>query len=165
MLLCHKPEGRGFDSQWFHLGFSLTQSFRSHYDTGVDSASNINEFHGYLLRVKDGRCVGLTTLPLSCVDCVEILGASTSWSPKGLYSHVQGQLYGICLFKVTDLWYSLEDRHQHSACHNKHVPTYVVSRSQRTSNLPFSTYSCTQFPIVTSHTRHYAVLLFTFRPQ
>jgi hypothetical protein len=30
-------------------------------------------------------CVGLTTLPLSCVDFLEILGAWTSWKPKGLY--------------------------------------------------------------------------------
>jgi len=28
--------------------------------------------------------VGLTTLPLSCANCREILGVSTSWSPKGL---------------------------------------------------------------------------------
>jgi hypothetical protein len=29
--------------------------------------------------VKGGRCVGLTTLPHLCADCLEILGASTSW--------------------------------------------------------------------------------------
>ena len=33
---------------------------------------------------KDGRCVRMTTLPPSCAACLEILGASTSWSPKGL---------------------------------------------------------------------------------
>ena len=33
---------------------------------------------------KGGRCVGLTNLPPSCADCLEIPGASTSWSPKGL---------------------------------------------------------------------------------
>jgi hypothetical protein len=27
-------------------------------------------------RFKDGRCIGLTTLPTSCVDCLEI------WEPK-----------------------------------------------------------------------------------
>jgi hypothetical protein len=32
---------------------------------------------------KVGRWVGLTTLPYYGADCVEILGASTSWSPKG----------------------------------------------------------------------------------
>jgi len=33
---------------------------------------------------KGGRCVGLTTLPPSCSDCLEILGASTSCILKGL---------------------------------------------------------------------------------
>jgi len=31
---------------------------------------------------KGGRCVGRTTLPPSCVDCLEALEPSTSWSPK-----------------------------------------------------------------------------------
>ena len=39
---------------------------------------------------KGGRCVGLTTLPPSCADCLEILGASTSWSPKGSSRSVLG---------------------------------------------------------------------------
>jgi hypothetical protein len=39
---------------------------------------------------KGGRGVGLKILPLPCPDCQEILGASTSWSPKGLSSPVQG---------------------------------------------------------------------------
>ena len=42
---------------------------------GVDSASNINEYQEYFLGGKDGRCVGLTTLPPSCADCLEI------WEP------------------------------------------------------------------------------------
>jgi hypothetical protein len=33
--------------------------------------------------VKAASCLGLTTLPPSCADCLEILEASTSWSPKG----------------------------------------------------------------------------------
>jgi hypothetical protein len=40
----YKPAGRGFD--W---NFSVTQSFRSHYGPGVDSASNINEYQVYFL--------------------------------------------------------------------------------------------------------------------
>ena len=36
------------------------------------------------------RCVGLTTLPPSRANCLEILGASISQSPKGLYRPVQG---------------------------------------------------------------------------
>jgi len=38
---------------------------------------------GYLLEGKGDRCVVLITLPPSCADCVEILGASTFGSPKG----------------------------------------------------------------------------------
>jgi hypothetical protein len=36
---------------------------------------NRNERQGYLLGCKGGRCTGLTTLPLSCAECLEILGA------------------------------------------------------------------------------------------
>jgi hypothetical protein len=56
-LFC-KPEGRGFDSRWYHWNFSLAQFFRPHYGHGG----------------KGGQCVGLT-LPPSCADCLEI------WEP------------------------------------------------------------------------------------
>jgi hypothetical protein len=59
--LLYKPEVRGFDYRWCHWNFSLTQSFRSHYSPGVDSASNRNEYQEYFLGGKGGRCVGLTT--------------------------------------------------------------------------------------------------------
>ena len=42
------------------------KSFRSHYGPGVDTASNRNEYQEYFLGVKSGRCVRLTSLPLSC---------------------------------------------------------------------------------------------------
>jgi len=42
---------------------------------------------------KGGQCIMLTTLPPLCADYLEILAASTSWSPKGLLRHVQGKLY------------------------------------------------------------------------
>jgi hypothetical protein len=50
--LRYKPEDRGFDSRWFHWNFSRTQSFRPHYDPGVDSAYNRNEYQEYFLGVK-----------------------------------------------------------------------------------------------------------------
>jgi len=31
---------------------------------------------------------GLTNLPPSCADCLEILGTSTSWRPRALFSHL-----------------------------------------------------------------------------
>ena len=43
---------------------------------GVDSSSNRNEYQEYLLGGKGGRCVGLTTLPPSCAECLEI------WEPQ-----------------------------------------------------------------------------------
>jgi len=33
---------------------------------------------------KGGRCVGLTNLPPSCTDCLELVAASTSWKNNGL---------------------------------------------------------------------------------
>ena len=50
--LHYKSEGRGFDSQWCHWNFSLTQFFRMHYSSGVDSASNRIEYQKYFRGVK-----------------------------------------------------------------------------------------------------------------
>jgi hypothetical protein len=70
--LLYKPEGRGFDSRWCHWNFLLAYSFRPHYGPGGDSAANRNEYQQHFLRDKGGRCVGLTNLPPSCDDCLEI---------------------------------------------------------------------------------------------
>jgi len=63
--LRYKPEGRGFDSLW-------------QYCPRVDTAFHISEEREYFLGDKSGRCVGLTTLPLSCADCREIWETQTS---------------------------------------------------------------------------------------
>jgi len=42
------------------------KSLRSHYGSGVDSASNRNEYQEYFQGGKGGRCVRLTNLPPSC---------------------------------------------------------------------------------------------------
>ena len=68
----------------------------------VDSACNRNEYQGYLPCGKGGRCVGLTILPLSCTDCLEILEISTSWGPKGLSRPVQRLLYPF--FRVLSMY-------------------------------------------------------------
>jgi len=44
-----------------------------------------------------GRCLGLTTLPPSCADFLKVLGAPTSWPPKGLSRPVMGLL---CLYQI-----------------------------------------------------------------
>ena len=50
--LRYKQAGRGFDSRWYHWNFLLTQSFRSQYGPGVDTASNRNEYQVYFQGVK-----------------------------------------------------------------------------------------------------------------
>jgi hypothetical protein len=45
--LRYKTAGREFDSPWCHWN-----SFRSHYGSGVKSASNRNEYQVYFLGVK-----------------------------------------------------------------------------------------------------------------
>jgi len=75
------------------LYFKLTWFFQLHYGPGADSASNRNKYQDYHLGGgKGGRCVGLTSLPSSCADFLEILGASTSWSHTCLLWPVMGRL-------------------------------------------------------------------------
>jgi hypothetical protein len=70
---------------------------------GVDSDSNRNEYQEYFLGDKDGRCLGLITLPPLCADCLEILGSSTSWGPKDLFRPVTGLLYLFLLLLVLQI--------------------------------------------------------------
>jgi hypothetical protein len=67
--------------------------FQPHYGPGFDSPSNRNEYQGYLLEGRGGRCVELTTLPLLYADYPEIVVASKSLSAKGLSRPVMGLLY------------------------------------------------------------------------
>jgi len=50
-VLYYKSEGRWFDPSWCQFFIDI-KSFRTHYGTGVDSASNRNEYQGYFLGVK-----------------------------------------------------------------------------------------------------------------
>jgi hypothetical protein len=89
--LRYKPEGRGFHSRWDEYDFLMTYYLRSPCGPGFDSASNANEYRGIFPGDKGGRCVRLTTLPLSCADCLASLEASNSWSyltVRLLYSKV-----------------------------------------------------------------------------
>jgi hypothetical protein len=67
---------------------------------GVDSVCNRNEYQEDLLGGKDGRCVGLTTLPPSCANFLEILGASTSWNPSDLSRPAMGLLYSYVKYPL-----------------------------------------------------------------
>jgi len=71
-----QERGRRFYPRWCHWNFSLTQTFRPHCGPGVDSASNRNEYQEYFLGGRSGRWVGLTTLPPSSANCLEI------WQPQ-----------------------------------------------------------------------------------
>jgi len=50
----------------------LNQSFQPHYGPGVDSAYDRIEYQEFFLWGKGDRCLGLTTLPPKCADCLEI---------------------------------------------------------------------------------------------
>jgi hypothetical protein len=52
------------------------QSFLLHYGPGIDSATNRNEYQEYFLGSKDSWCIGLTTLPPSFANYIEI------WEPQ-----------------------------------------------------------------------------------
>jgi len=59
------------------VGFELTISAGEWpqiyaLDRAATGTGNRNEYQEYFLGVKDGLCVGLTTLPPSCDDCYEI---------------------------------------------------------------------------------------------
>jgi len=58
-----------------------------HYGPEVDSVSKGNEYQEYFLGCKGGRCEGLTILPPSCADYLEIWEpqhSGTHWACPGL---------------------------------------------------------------------------------
>jgi hypothetical protein len=60
----------------------------------ADSPSYKNEQQGIPSGgCKGGRCVGLVTLPPSCVDCQGILEASISWNSEGLPRSAKRKFY------------------------------------------------------------------------
>ena len=65
------------------IGFFIHNLFLPHYGPVVKSASKRDI----------SWWVGLTTLPSTCADCPEILGASTSWGNKDLSIPVMGEFY------------------------------------------------------------------------
>jgi len=82
------------------------KSFRSHYGPGVDSASNRNEYQGYFLGGKGGRCVRMTTLPPSYavvtksgrLNFLEPSGPLQTCNGIDLERLVKGALRGKLLF-------------------------------------------------------------------
>ena len=102
---------------------------------------------------KGGRCVGLTTYPPSCADCLEILGASTSCSLVGLTRSVQGSLL--------PLWYkgaAFQNCAKYDGINrNRKVPRFIKPKRfwerrvscQHTSNAPDE--DCVFLSVALSH--------------
>ena len=63
---------------------------------GLTQPRNRNEYQEYLLGGRDGRCLGLTTLPLSCAGCLEIWEPQPCWNPQGLSRAVLGDVPEQC---------------------------------------------------------------------
>jgi len=79
-----RSEGRVFDSRWCRRNFSLTQFCRPQYVRGVGSVSDRNEYQEYFVGSRSGRCVGLTTSPHLCGECLEVWEPQTFWNRHGL---------------------------------------------------------------------------------
>jgi hypothetical protein len=90
--LRYKLEGLVFESRWDHGIFHWLNI--SGPTMVLGSSQPLRE----VSTSKGGRCVALITLLPSCADCIEILKASASWSPKGLSRSVQGLIYKSVLF-------------------------------------------------------------------
>jgi len=79
------------------------KSFRSLYGPGVESASNRNEYQEHFLGGKGGRCVRLTTLPLSCTVFMKS-GNLNFLEPSGpvmglLYPYLYQSLRAILMYR------------------------------------------------------------------
>ena len=88
-----------FSSGLVSQNFSLTQSFWPYSGPRVNSVSNRNEYQEYFLGgVKGDQCIGLTTLPPSCADCLEIWEAQHPGTLWACNRHACGLLYLLLSF-------------------------------------------------------------------
>ena len=78
--------------QWYVI-FPLLNLSNSTVVLRSTQPLNRNEYQEYLLGGKGGRCVGLTTLPSSCTDCLEILAGPNFPEPKEPVQGFSGYLY------------------------------------------------------------------------
>jgi len=93
--LRYKQKSSEFGSRWSIRNFSLTSSFRPHYGHRIRLSLQQKRVPGIV--DKGGRCVGLTNLPPSYDNCLEIWESQPSESLRALPG-----LYWICFtFTVT----------------------------------------------------------------
>ena len=93
------------------IGIFHWQTFRPHDGSEVDAAYNRNEYQEYFVGGKGGRCLGLTTLPSSSADCLEIWQSQ----PPGTL-RVCPCLYRDCL--PLHLWWIIHSSYFFSAVMN-----------------------------------------------
>jgi hypothetical protein len=74
--------------------FFIDISFRLRCGPDVDSASARNEYEEFFLEGKGGRFVGLTTLPPSCADCLDI------WKRPGTLRTYNRPAQGLLYFDI-----------------------------------------------------------------
>jgi len=72
--------------------YSLNKSFQPHCVSGVQPLTEMSA-RDIPWDGKSSWCTELSKLPPLHVGCLEILGVSNSWSPKGLSNSVMGQHY------------------------------------------------------------------------
>jgi hypothetical protein len=87
-----------------------------------------------LPRGKDGRCVGLTTLPTSCADCLEILEPQPPGTPKGLSRPVAGKLY--LLHTTMKLLHACQKRNKILHWENLYIKKYNTEGKLITEQTP-----------------------------
>jgi hypothetical protein len=99
----YKLKGCGFDSLWCHWKFSLSETSRPHYDPGVVSASDRNEYQEYFLGQR--RLVPKAD-KLTIFKCRLSwnLGTLTTLNPQGLPKPVQDLLYLYLFLKSYPNW-------------------------------------------------------------
>jgi hypothetical protein len=82
-------ESSRFDSRWGHWNYSLLHPL----------TQTLTEMSTRSICWGEGSpCVELTTLSPSCADCLEVLGASTSWIPKDQSRPFLGWLYPLAFY-------------------------------------------------------------------
>ena len=128
--LRYEPEVCGFDSRWCHWNFSLTQSFRPHYGTGVDSASNKNEYQECFLEVKAAGALGWQPYQLQ-VSIIFKSGSLNLLEPSGLDQACTELLYlTFCTNSRSQAILKLIGLHSHWAPSAfSYIQQYVYRRS------------------------------------